>query len=125
MARILLVDDDTELRNLYEELLITAGYIVETAVDGQTALAKITAGGYDLIILDIMMPKIDGLEVLRRLKAINPPPKNGPIVMLSALDQNTVINEAISLGASGFLHKPELTPDQFVAEVKNYIVEHV
>ncbi|MDD2823356.1 MAG: response regulator [Candidatus Daviesbacteria bacterium] len=124
MTRVLLVDDDAELRNLYEELLIGAGYQVETAVDGESALAKITAGGYDLVVLDIMMPKIDGLEVLRRLKALNPPPKNGPIVMLSALDQMQVINEAISLGAAGFLHKPELTPDQFLMEIKNYIVEH-
>jgi len=124
MTRILLVDDDQELRNLYEELLIGAGYQVETSVDGESALAKMTTGGYDLVILDIMMPKIDGLEILRRLKAMNPMPKNGPIVMLSALDQAGVINEAISLGASGFLHKPELTPDQFLMEVKNYIVEH-
>lgn len=125
MARILLVDDDQELRNLYEELLIGAGYQVETAIDGESALAKMTAGGYDLIVLDIMMPKVDGLEVLRRLKTVNPPPKNGPIVMLSALDQIQVINEAIALGASGFLHKPELTPDQFLAEIKNYIVTNV
>lgn len=124
MARILLVDDDPELRNLYEELLLNAGYNVETAVDGETALAKMSAGGYDLVVLDIMMPKIDGLEVLRRLKTVNPPPKNGPVVMLSALDQMTVVNEAISLGAAGFLHKPELTPDQFLLEIKNYIVEH-
>lgn len=121
-ARILLVDDDEELRNLYEELLIGAGYQVEKAVDGETALAKISQGGYNLIVLDIMMPKMDGLEVLRRLKTVNPPPKNGPIVMLSALDQMNVINEAIGLGASGFLHKPELTPDQFLSEIKNYIV---
>lgn len=124
MSRILLIDDDSELLSLYEELLIGAGYNVETAIDGESALAKISAGGYDLIVLDIMMPKIDGLEVLRRLKTINPPPKNGPIVMLSALDQIQVVNEAISLGAAGFLHKPELTPEQFLLEIKNYIVEH-
>lgn len=123
--KILLVDDDSELRTLYEELLSEAGYSVDIVADGDQALKKIVVGGYNLIILDIMMPKIDGLDVLRSLKAMPSPPKNGPIIMLSALDQAQVINEAISLGASGFLHKPELTPDQFVSEIKNYIVENI
>lgn len=122
MSKVLLVDDDRELSCLYEELLTDAGYQVEIALDGQSALTKIAAGGYDLVLLDIMMPKIDGLEVLRRIKALNLAPNNGPVVILSALDQNKITNEAKSLGAAGFMHKPELTPDQFLEEVKKYII---
>lgn len=121
MSKILLVDDDPELSSLYQELLVGEGYQVETALNGETALEKISAGGYDLILLDIMMPKIDGLEILRKLKSMEPSPKNGKIVMLSALDQVQIINEARRLGADGFLHKPDLTPEQFLDEIQNYL----
>ncbi|MCH7541221.1 response regulator, partial [Patescibacteria group bacterium] len=66
--RILVVEDDQFLRELYDELLREEGYEVDLAPDGEIGLAKIIKGGYELILLDIMLPKIDGLEILRRVK---------------------------------------------------------
>ena len=67
MHKLLVVDDDEYIRDLYEEILKDSGFHVDTAVDGKDGYDKIVAGSYDLILLDIMMPKMDGVEVLREL----------------------------------------------------------
>ncbi|KKR83187.1 MAG: hypothetical protein UU29_C0007G0057 [Candidatus Daviesbacteria bacterium GW2011_GWA2_40_9] len=67
-GKILIVDDDDDIRNIYKDYLTANGFKVELATNGQEGLSKILQGGYDLILLDIMMPKIDGLGILRRLK---------------------------------------------------------
>lgn len=121
-GRILIVDDDADTRDIYGEFLTTAGYQVDFAHDGAEGLAKIIQGGYDLILLDIMMPKIDGLGVLKKLKE-RPESNiyNGPIVVLSALDQEHVINEALRLGAKGFLNKSGMTPDQALTRISQFL----
>ena len=119
--KILLVDDDQYLRELYTEVLQTAGYEVTTANDGEAALNTIQKGGFDLILLYIMMPRLDGIGVLKSLKdkTINPP--NGPIVLLTNLAHDPVIQEAASLGAKTYLIKADITPDQLLAKVKEYL----
>ncbi|OGK21970.1 hypothetical protein A3C23_00355 [Candidatus Roizmanbacteria bacterium RIFCSPHIGHO2_02_FULL_37_13b] len=119
--KILLVDDDQYLRELYTEVLQTAGYEVTTAIDGEQALNTIVKGGYDLILLDIMMPRLDGIGVLKSLKdkTINLP--NGPIVLLTNLAHDPVILEATSLGAKTYLIKADITPDQLLVKVKEYL----
>lgn len=121
MARILVVEDDQFLRDLYNELLTEEGYTVELAGDGEEGHMKASAGGFDLVLLDIMLPKIDGLEVLRRLK--NTPPKvhNGPVVLLTNLGQDAIIKEGFSLGATGYIIKSAMTPDQVLNEVKVFL----
>lgn len=121
MARILVVEDDQFLRELYDELLREEGYEVDLAVDGQEGLDKSAAGGYDLVLLDIMLPKIDGLEVLRKLKEKSPQKANGPIVLLTNLGQDSIIKEGFSLGAAGYLIKSAMNPDQVLAEVKVFL----
>lgn len=121
-GKILLIDDDKDIQDIYSEFLTQAGYQVDSAHDGQEGLAKILEGGYDLILLDIMMPKIDGLGILRRLK--EDPPKNvynGPVVVLSALDQEYIVKEALNLGAKGFLTKAGLTPDQALTKISEFL----
>lgn len=123
MARILLVDDETYTRELYEELLKDEGYEVVTADNGEAALTEATKGGFDLILLDIIMPKKDGVSFLKEYKTTVPQNPNGQIIMLSVLGGDPVIKSCLELGASGFLIKSEITPDKLLAEVKNYLAK--
>lgn len=120
MKKILIVDDDQFLRDLYEEILKDAGYEVDMAVDGEDGLAKIQATAYDLILLDIMMPKLDGLGVLKRLKETPTAHKNN-IVMLTNLAHNPIVKEVMDLGAISYLIKADMTPDQLLDNVKKVI----
>jgi len=119
--KILVVEDDQFLRELYDELLREEGYTVELAADGQEGLDKASAGGYNLVLLDIMLPKVDGLEVLRKLKVSPPKLPNGPTVLLTNLGQDSIIKEGFSLGASGYLIKSAMNPDQVLNEVKVFL----
>lgn len=120
--RILVVEDDKLLRDLYVELLRTEGFIVEIAVDGQEGLDKIRAGGYHLILLDIMLPKKDGLTVLEELKQSPPVAANGPTVILTNLGQDEAIKRGLHSGAAGYLIKSALTPDQVLNEIRTFLV---
>lgn len=119
--RILIVEDDQFLREFYQELLQGEGYNIDVAADGETAYQKIQTGGYDLILLDIMMPKKDGLQVLSDLKLQPAKSANGPIVVLTNLGQDAVMRECFNLGAEGFLVKSALNPDQVLIEIKSFL----
>ncbi len=119
--RILVVEDDEFLRELYDELLKGEGYDVVLAVDGDEGLNHISEGGFDLVLLDIMLPKMDGLEILRHVKSKPPKQKNGPVVLLTNLGQDSIIKEGFALGASGYLIKSAMNPDQVLSEVKVFL----
>lgn len=121
--KILIVDDDMYLRDLYEEILKEAGFEVETAADGREGLTKLSLGGYDLTLLDVMMPHLDGLGVLSKLQEVKPTTPNGPIVLLTNLAHDPVIKEGLSKGAVAYLIKADMTPDQVLENVKKYIRE--
>lgn len=119
--KILIVEDDQFLREFYQELLTGEGYLADIAADGETALLKIQNNEYNLILLDIMLPKKDGLQILGELKAIPPKSANVSIVVLTNLGQDAVIKEAFDLGAAGYLIKSALNPDQVLTEIKTYL----
>lgn len=121
MAKILLVDDDLYIRELYEEILKNAGYEVEMAVDGKEGFEKIVAGGYDLILLDVMMPYIDGIGILKKLEDDKPKKSNGPIILLTNLAYDPVMKEALQRGAAVCLYKAEMNPDEFLKKVAEHI----
>src|SRR5512134_3653799 len=98
--RILVVDDERDVRSLVCHILIDQGYEVEQAVDGRDALAKIQAHPPDLVVLDLMMPELDGWQVLRELQGFAVRPR---VVVLSAFGDVRGVTEA---GAVGFLPKP-------------------
>ena len=118
--RILVVEDDLFLRELYTDVLTAEGYKVEGAADGEEALQKIKVGGYDLVLLDIIMPKMDGLEVMRQMQNNPPQNPNKCVVFLTNLDKDEEIKTALKLG-QGYLIKSQITPGSLVEEVKNYI----
>jgi CheY-like chemotaxis protein len=104
--RVLVVDDDRVIQQLLEVNLELEGYeVVATAADGKEALEKIAELKPDLVILDIMMPKMDGLEVCRRLRA-DPELAKIPVILLSARAQDMDIREGLEIGASAYLTKP-------------------
>lgn len=118
MKRILLVEDDKFIHEVYQTILEKAGYEVEVAKDGEVGLAKASEGGYDLILLDIILPKKDGLTVLKELQKTAPQKPNKKIVMLTVLDQKPFIKGALESGADGYLMKTVLTPNEVLKEVK-------
>ena len=115
----MIVEDDTFLRELYHEMLSDSGYEVEVALDGEEGLSKMNEAKFDLILLDIMMPKKDGLQVLKEATDEN----KKKIVMLTNLGQDQVIKNALSLGARGYLIKSEFAPDEVEAKVRDFISE--
>ena len=120
-VRILITEDDQFLWEFYEELLQAEGYTVEVAVDGEMALQKIKEGGFNLIMLDIMMPKKDGLQVLREMKLFTPTQPNGSVLILTNLGHDAIIKQCFELGASGYLVKSALNPDQVLTEINSYL----
>lgn len=118
--KLLIVEDDQFLREFYQELFMGEGYQVDVASDGEIAFKKITENQYNLILLDIMLPKKDGLQILRELKAAGKMP-GLRVVALTNLGQDIVIKEAFDLGAEGYMIKSALNPDQVLTEVKSYL----
>ncbi|MFN7108044.1 MAG: PleD family two-component system response regulator [Brevundimonas sp.] len=114
-ARVLIADDDPLLRDLLTHKLTAAGYVVLVAEDGRQALDQCHQQRPDLVVLDGMMPIVDGFEVLRRLKA-TPDTSGLPVIMLTALRREEDIVGALKLGAADYLVKPFI-PDELVARI--------
>ena len=102
---ILTADDSTSMREMITFTLRNAGYDVVEAVDGQDALAKITAAPPQMLITDLNMPNMDGIELIRRVRAL-PQCKYIPIVMLTTESQDTKKQAGREAGASGWIVKP-------------------
>lgn len=118
--RILLIEDDEFTRELYEDVFKGAGFELESASDGEIGLTKARGGGYDVILLDVMMPKLDGLGVLKGLKTTPPAKSNGPILLLTNLAHDPVVKEALDSGAKDYMVKADYNPDELVEKVKTY-----
>lgn len=116
--KILLVEDEDFIRELYVRQLTKEGFQIKSAIDGQSGLDMLKAESFDLLLLDIMLPGINGLQLLRTFKTQNP---NSPMItiLLTNLGQEAVIKEGFELGAQAYLIKASYTPDQVVTEVKN------
>jgi len=103
--KVLVVDDERHIVRLIQVNLERAGYQVVTAFDGAEALKKVAADKPDLIVLDIMMPRMDGFEVLKRLKA-KPESSEIPVIMLTAKAQDADVFRGWASGVSAYLTKP-------------------
>lgn len=116
---ILIADDDPLLRTLVEHKLSLAGHRVIAAEDGAQALSEIARLKPDLVVLDAMMPVLDGFEVLRRLKS-DPATAGLPVIMLTALKREADIVGALELGAADYLVKPFI-PDELVMRIRRFL----
>lgn len=120
MGYILLTEDDALLVRLYQEKFKHDGLDVKVAGDGEEALAIVSNECPDLILLDIMMPKMNGLEVLKKLKA-KKSTQHIPVIVLSNLSDSKYPLQALELGAVDYLIKVDNSPDVIVAKTKEVL----
>lgn len=120
-ACILIADDDPLLVKLVEHKLTLRGYRVTSAPDGETALRLVAEAKPDLIVLDAMMPGLDGFEILRRLKQ-NAVTTSIPVMMLTARKQEKDVVTALNLGVRDYLIKPFL-PEELVLRIGKILGE--
>jgi two-component system response regulator CpxR len=113
MSRILLADDDVELTEMLAKYLGAEGFVVDAAHDGEAALAKARGGEFDMVVLDVMMPRKNGFDVLRELRAHS----LLPVLMLTARDEDVDSIIGLELGADDYLPKP-CNPRVLVARIR-------
>ncbi|MDX2034131.1 MAG: response regulator transcription factor [Blastocatellia bacterium] len=112
-SRLLLIDDDLELCELLKEFLTSEGFAVEMVHDGEAAVARASAEAYALLVLDVMLPGLNGFEVLRRVRAA----RRTPVLMLTARGDDVDRIVGLELGADDYLPKP-FNPRELVARIR-------
>ena len=117
---VLLVEDNDFIRNMYQLKLAKADFSVVEAVDGQMALDKIGEHKPDLVLLDLMMPNVNGIDVLKSLKKQNLTPDLPVIVLTNVMDPQT-IEQAKELGARDYIVQTDLTPSQVVEKLQPFL----
>jgi len=122
MAKIIIMEDDLFLLSILVEKLKEAGFGIEMAIDGEDGLNKIKAGGFDLVLLDMVLPKIDGFKILEELRDDNRIKKT-PVIVLSNLYDKNNIDKAILLGAKDYIVKARSTPEEIVLKIKSFLVK--
>lgn len=120
MAKVLIIEDDQLIQRMYSKIFLFEKYDVVTASDGEEGLQKARTENPTIILLDVMMPKMNGMEVLEQLK-IDPATKSMPVVMLSNLAGENDVETALSKGAVKYIIKSEHDPKE-VADMVNEII---
>ena len=119
MSKILIVEDEAAIADLEKDYLELSGFEVEVANDGKTGLEKALSIDYDLVILDLMLPGVDGFEICRQVRA----EKNTPIIMVSAKKDDIDKIRGLGLGADDYMTKP-FSPSELVARVKAHMARY-
>jgi len=120
MARILIIEDDPLMSRMYQKIFSFEGYEVDLADNGADGLEKVRSQKPNLVLLDIMMPKMNGLEVLSKLKS-DPETKGLPVVILTNLAGEKDAETAMSKGAVKYIVKSEYEPKQVANMVKEVL----
>lgn len=118
--KILLAEDDIQLSDMYKHKFELEGFEVRSAGDGQIAIDQLETFAPDLVLLDIMMPRVNGLEVLKSIRQ-NPKKKDMLVVMLTNLGNETTSEEIYKLGATDYIVKADMTPLEVVSKVKEIL----
>ena len=122
LVDVLLVEDDPSVLEMYRLKLELDGYRVNTALDGEEGLKKAGDLAPDIIFLDIRLPKMDGLEVLRKLRA-QEKTRNIPVIILSNYDEDDLVARGLRLGAHEYLIKPRTTPTSLSEGIEDWLKE--
>ena len=120
MIKVLIVEDDPLMSRMYQKIFTFEKYEVEMAGNGEEALAKVITANPTIILLDVMMPKMNGLQVLERLKA-DPATKNIPVIMLTNLAGQQDAETALSKGAVKYIVKSEHEPKEIADMVEEIV----
>jgi DNA-binding response OmpR family regulator len=121
MKKILIIEDDPFVADVYLTKLRQEGFFVEAAFDGQTGLDKLKEKKYDLLVLDIVLPQLDGWEILRKIKndiSLQPKTKNLKIIALSNLGEKKEVEKGLALGVDKYLIKSHYSPGEVIEEIK-------
>ncbi len=118
--KILIIEDDKFLRQLIVRKLTEEGYDISEAVDGEEGVKKVKEIMPDLILLDLILPGIDGFEVLSRIKS-DEPTKKIPVIILSNLGQKEDVERGLNLGAVDYLIKAHFTPGEIVEKIRSVL----
>jgi len=118
--KIMIVEDDSFVMDIYQTKLAQEGFEAVAAINGLEAMKKLQEVRPDLILLDIIMPYMDGLEVLKKIKD-DERLKNIPIILLTNLSQKEEISKGLELGANDYLIKSHFTPSEVMEKVKKYL----
>lgn len=118
--RILIVEDEQDALTLFVDILKNAGFEIVSCLNGEQALAQLSTQKFDLMLLDIIMPVMDGITVLSEIKANPDKYNNPPTYMLTNIDSDSAIEKAVELGAKGYFLKSETNPDQLISMVTKY-----
>jgi len=116
--KILIIEDDRSLQNALVEMAVREGYDVSSAFDGEEGLKKTAEFKPDLVLLDIILPKKDGYEVLREIKK-NEDTKNIPVLILTNLEEIGNVQKALDLGATTFMVKSDFSIKDVLEKVRN------
>lgn len=120
MQKILIIEDNEYMGRMYQNMLTLENYSVELASSGAKGLEKALIEKPDLILLDIIMPKINGIQVLQKLKD-NPQTKNIPVVVLTVVGEKEIVDKCLKLGAVGYMIKSSLNLEELLSEIKSYL----
>lgn len=115
---ILLVEDDTFILEMYATKLLNFGYNVITATDGEEALKTVKSKHPDFILLDLVLPSMDGFDVLKAIKK-DPKIKDIPVVLLTNLGERKDVETGLKLGADDYLIKAHFTPSEVIEKIQN------
>ncbi len=122
MKTILFIEDESALQRTFGEFLLKAGFDIISALDGELGLKLAKTKKPDLILLDLVLPKIDGFNVLKKLKE-DSETKNIPVIVLTNLEGINDVNKAIELGATTYLVKIKYSLEEMVEKIKNVLGE--
>lgn len=115
--KILIIEDDKFLRELISQKLLKEGYDIAEAIDGEKGVESVKTEKPDLILLDLILPGIDGFEVLARIKS-DPDSAQTPVIILSNLGQKYDIERGLKMGAVDYMIKAHFTPKEIIEKIK-------
>jgi len=122
MKKILFIEDESALQETFRGILREEGYEMISAMDGEEGLRLAKTEKPDLILLDLVLPKIDGFKVLKRLKE-DPETKKTPVVILTNLEDVENVNKALELGATTYLVKASYSPEEILEKIRRILGE--
>lgn len=118
--KILLIEDEDYIREIYKEEMEFSGFAVDAFPTGQQGIDAFHKNTYDLVVLDIVLPDINGLHILKEIKR-DSVKKNVPVLLLTNLAQDIIVKQGLELGAEAYLEKVANTPDTIVDKIKSIL----
>jgi len=120
MQKILIIEDEDHIREVYKEELESAGFVVRACATGKQGLEVFFQEDFQLVLLDLVLPDINGLDILEKIKK-DSIKKTVPVLILSNLDQDIIVRQGLQLGAETYLQKVANTPDVIVNKIKEIL----